>query len=103
MFPESRVRWQLEKLLYKNLFAGSSQVSTNFMEPWKRYLPSHDNSIASQLDSVPYSKLHCIVVVKDESEMLPYFLSYYRNLGVTLFVVLDNDSNTRGSIDSDLI
>ena len=38
------------------------------------------------------SDLLCCVVVRNESVRLPYFLSYYRQKGVTKFLIIDNDS-----------
>jgi len=36
--------------------------------------------------------LLCCLVVRNEARRLPFFLSYYRDLGVSKFLVVDNDS-----------
>ena len=101
MFPHSRIKHQLEQAILKGGESGDS--SKKYIDSWMRFLPSSDNSIASQLNRIPYAKLHCIVVVKDESEMLPHFLSYYRNLGIDSFVVIDNDLDSNIAINTELI
>ena len=40
----------------------------------------------------------CFSVIRDEALLLPFFIDYYRDLGVTHFVFIDN-----GSIDGSLI
>ncbi len=38
----------------------------------------------------------CCVVLRNEAPRLPYFLSYYRQRGITRFLVVDNDSTDEG-------
>jgi tetratricopeptide (TPR) repeat protein len=102
MFPESRVRLQLEKIIYRNKMPCDSMLK-KYTEPWKRFLPLPDNSIAGQLNDIPFAKLHCIVVIKDESEMLPIFLSHYHNLGINSFVVINNGPSSEDVIDNSLL
>ncbi len=40
----------------------------------------------------------CVLCIRNERLRLPYFLTYYRNLGITRFLVVDNDSDD-GSTD----
>jgi len=35
----------------------------------------------------------CVATLRNEQVRLPYFLSYYRNLGIDHFLLIDNDSN----------
>ncbi len=42
------------------------------------------------------SAILCFSVIRNEMVRLPYFLKYYRELGVDHFIVVDNDSNDGG-------
>jgi hypothetical protein len=99
IFPESQLRNNLEKLISPSL---SKQIQREYKNPWRRFLPSAANSLSSQFNEIPFAKLHCIVVVKDESEILPCFLSHYRKLGINSFVIIDNDPSLEGGVDHDL-
>jgi len=97
LFPNSLLKYRLDLISGKN-----SDFTAILQEPWRRFLPCHADSINSQLDQVPYKKLYCIVVVKDESEMLPHFLAHYRKIGVRSFIIIDNDPDCDMTIEDDL-
>ena len=40
-----------------------------------------------------YSEIRLFAKVRNEAERLPYFLAYYRTLGVNRFFIIDNCSN----------
>lgn len=45
------------------------------------------------MKQVPRDAILCFVTQRNEHVRLPYFLDYYRNLGVGHFLFVDNDSN----------
>lgn len=52
----------------------------------------------NRMKDLPKEAILCFVVLRNESLRLPYFLDYHRALGVSHFVIVDNDS-TDGSAD----
>lgn len=52
--------------------------------------------------SLPSNGVVVVLMIKNEALRLPYFLSYYRDLGVTQFIVLDHGStdNTAQILDA---
>ena len=50
--------------------------------------------LKKKFNSIPsFDSLNLICVVRDEVLLLPYFISYYSNLGVTHFTFIDNYSS----------
>ncbi|RPE64665.1 glycosyl transferase family 2 [Pacificibacter maritimus] len=45
-----------------------------------------------QSDEIRQGALLCVMCVRNESVRLPYFLDYYRKMGVDHFLIVDNDS-----------
>lgn len=90
-FPRSRLALQLRGLVT----AGSSPLSADdnaFAYRWRNVLPEEDLSIAAQLAGRPWRRLACVLVIRDEDELLPLVLAHYVRLGVTSFIVVDNGS-----------
>lgn len=74
-----RMRWKRRRLL------------------WRSFRARHQlNSVADRTATIAPDDILAFVVLRNEAMRLPYFLDYYRNLGVTHFLVVDNDS-TDGS------
>ena len=92
-FPRSRLALQLRAYAT----AGSEPLSAednDFAYRWRIILPEGDFPIASQLAGRPWRRLVCVLVIRDEDEMLPHVLAHYRSLGVNSFVIVDNGSVT---------
>ena len=50
-------------------------------------------SVTDRTDKIAPDAILLATVLRNERTRLPYFLAYYRNLGVTHFLVVDNDSD----------
>lgn len=53
-------------------------------------------SISNKTDSIPTKGCVLFCTMRNESQRLPYFLDYYRALGVVHFIFVDNDSSDGG-------
>lgn len=61
---------------------------------WRSLRSRHQlRSLADRSDQINRGDLLGFVVLRNESARLPYFLDYYRALGVKHFLVVDNGSN----------
>ena len=74
-----------------------------YVDLWKKHLPARECSIHSQIKDLPYSRVTCVCVVRDEAEMLPIFLAHYQKIGVDSFVIIDNDLDAEVTISKALI
>jgi hypothetical protein len=54
--------------------------------------------VAQRTDQIRPSDLLCFTTLRNEAVRLPYFLEYYREMGINHFLIVDNDS-TDGSLD----
>ncbi|WP_299139672.1 glycosyltransferase family 2 protein [uncultured Tateyamaria sp.] len=54
--------------------------------------------ITNRTDQIRPSDLLCFSTQRNEAVRLPYFLDYYREMGINHFLIVDNDS-TDGSVD----
>ncbi|WP_424972614.1 glycosyltransferase family 2 protein [Dinoroseobacter sp. S76] len=54
--------------------------------------------VADRTGDIPQEGVLCFACLRNEAERLPYWLSHYRALGVSHFLVVDNGS-TDGSLD----
>lgn len=50
-------------------------------------------SILDQTDQIAATDILAVMVLRNEMQRLPFFLSHYRRLGVSHFLVIDNDSD----------
>ena len=76
-----RLRWKRRRLLWRCLRAGRD------LRP-----------VQLRLDRIGSDAILAVVVLRNEAVRLPYFLEYYRSLGVDHFLMVDNGSDD-GSAD----
>ena len=55
-------------------------------------------AVAKRVENIRPSDILCFSTLRNEAVRLPYFLKYYRNMGINHFVFVDNDS-TDGSLE----
>lgn len=55
-------------------------------------VPRPEVSIQADLQGLKWRRLVCVVMVRDEDEMLPIFMRHHLALGVESFIILDNAS-----------
>lgn len=92
LFPLSPARLKID-MFVKRGTGGTEDIA--LASGWRAALPQPENSIADQLKAMPKRRLVCAVMVRDEAEMLPHFISHYMELGVRHFLVIDNGSVDR--------
>lgn len=63
-----------------------------------RYKSRELKNVTDRTDQIPKDGVLCFVTLRNELVRLPFFLRYYRDLGVTQFLIVDNGS-TDGSLD----
>ena len=52
--------------------------------------------VANRTDAIRPGDILLFCTLRDEMIRLPYFMQYYRDLGVSHFLIVDNDSNDGG-------
>lgn len=74
-FAAYRLRWKRRRLI------------------WRAFRSRHALApVADRTERIAPDDILCIAVVRNEAARLPWFLSYYRKLGVGHFLVVDNAS-----------
>ena len=90
-FPRARGTLQLQSLSAR-MAIPASDVDEAFSSRWRNILPRPEQSIAAQLNGRARRRLVCVLMVRDEDELLKQFLRHYIRLGVVSFIILDNGS-----------
>jgi tetratricopeptide (TPR) repeat protein len=90
-FPRSALRHQLARAL-KLVVTPAEDPEEAFASNWRRAQAGPAMSIAPQLAALRFRRLVCVVVVRDEDEVLRHFIEHHRALGVTAFIIIDNRS-----------
>jgi glycosyl transferase family 2 len=76
-----RLRWKRKRLLWRS-FRSRHQLA----------------NLADHTGAIRDNDVLAVVVLRNEAERLPFFLSHYRRLGVGHFLIVDNGSDD-GSVD----
>lgn len=90
-FPRSALRHQLTRAL-RLVVTPAEDPDEAFASNWRRAQAGPAMSIAPQLAALRFRRLVCVVVVRDEDEVLPHFIEHHRALGITAFIIIDNRS-----------
>ena len=65
---------------------------------WRAFRSRHQlKSMQNRTGAIAPGDILLVMVVRNEALRLPYFLDYYRRLGVAQFLVVDNDSTETNS------
>ena len=54
-------------------------------------------AVTNRIDQIKPSDILLFCTLRNEDVRLPYFLNYYRNLGINHFLLIDNDSDDGGA------
>ena len=92
-YPAGEGVRQLETILNRDCPATQHDDPYGDFRPTEiKAVPRPEVSIEAELKGLPWRRLVCVVMVRDEDEMLPIFMRHHLALGVESFIIIDNAS-----------